>query len=501
MIKKDRNFFYKFENGFLPYLVSSFIIFFVAFFCYLFQPYISYHSVSLILLFTVSILPLLFSPGPVLLSAAFSALIWNFLFIPPLFTFYIAKLEDLLTYAMYFIIAITTGVLTSRIHKQERDARLREKRTLALFSMTKELSGAVSLEQVVSIAIKNLKDFFNIDVIILLTDDHGKLSNKAFSSNSYQLSVKEFNIANWTFSNQKQAGRFTSTLTESEFKYYPLSTPRLDSGVIGLIDTYQFSNEMEIVFQTFIYQVASAIEREILNEKAKKSMLLSESERLYETLFNSISHELKTPLATTMAATENLLDINILKNIEMSTQLVEEIHIANNRLNILVANLLDMSRLESGMLKLNQNWQDLTDLISQVLKRLKKELSGHIIKLEIEDDLPLIKIDFTLLEQALLNILINASVYTPEGSEIEILAVKSEESIKLAISDNGPGLPVESLNQIFDKFYRGDSKRTGGSGLGLSIVKGFIDAHKGTITVKNRDTGGLTFLITLKINE
>ncbi len=485
----------KAESVVLPYILASIAIFAVACICYLFQPFISYHSVALILLFTISVFPLFFRYGPVLLSAAISALIWNFFFIPPLFTFYIASLEDLLTFSMYFIISTITGILTSRIHKQERGARLREKRTQALYSMTRELSVAESLDEVIKIAINKLESFFNVDIILLLADDHGKLLKKNYSSNEYIINDEEYRIANWTFSNQNPSGKFTKTLSASEFKYYPLSTPRLFAGVVGLSSSYQFVREQEVLFQTFIYQIASAIEREILNEKAKKTLLLTESERLYETLFNSISHELKTPLATIMAATENLMDLNILKNTEISHQLVDEINIANNRLHRLVANLLDMSRLESGMLKLNLNWHDLSDLINQVLKSLKNELSNHPVSVKMEEDLPLVKIDFALIEQAISNILINCAHYTPSGSQILIELSSDPENLKLSISDNGPGFPEENIIKVFEKFYRLPGTGTGGTGLGLSITKGFIEAHNATITVQNRRNGGAVFKI------
>lgn len=479
------------------YLFAVIAIITITFFCYLFHFIIGYQSVAFILLLTVLILPLFFQYKPVLLAAALSALLWNFLFIPPYFTFYIAKLEDVLMFGMYFIIAIVTGILTSRIKLQERIARYREERTNAVYVITRELATAVSLDKVIEVSINNIKSFFNSETLIILADNK-KLDKNIHPLSTFSINEKEIGIANWTFQNKQKSGKYTNTLSSAQAIYYPLITPRTVIGVIGInLQTKNFQPEQESLLETFIFQIASSLERELLNEQAAKVKLSEESEKLHSTLLNSISHELRTPLVTIMGATSSLFDKNNSENNEIRDELNMEIYLASERLNRLVENLLDMSRLESGQLKLKLKYHDINELITAVLTGLKSELKDHQVILDIEEDLPLIKIDFGIMEQVLTNIIINSTIYTPSDSVIEIKIKKQENYLLIEISDNGQGLPEEYIEKIFDKFYRIPGTKTGGTGLGLSIVKGFVEAHNGIINVRNKKTGGAEFIIKL----
>jgi two-component system sensor histidine kinase KdpD len=484
-------------SSLIHYSLAVLAILTVTFICFLIKSVIGYQSVAFILLLTVSVLPLFFQAGPVIAAAGTSALLWNFLFIPPLFTFHIDRLEDALLFSMYFIIAIITGVLTSRTRFQERVALYREERTKAVYTLTRELSVITTLEQVINTSVKNIKIFFNAETLIILAE-HGKLNNNAHPKSSFSINKKEFGIAGWCFENNKKAGKFTEILSSAQAIYYPLSTPRMILGVIGIdLKSNLLKPEQETLLETFIFQIASSMERELLDEKAKKAMLIEESEKLQTTLLNSISHELRTPLVTIMGAASSLFDKNNSDNPEIRKELNSEIYLASERLNRLVANLLDMSRLESGNLKLKLKLHDINDLIKAVLADLKTELTGHIVKFKIIEDLPLIKIDFGLMEQALSNIIINSAIYTPPASVIEINVSNQENELIIEISDNGPGLAEDTIIKIFDKFYRAPGTRTGGTGIGLSIVKGFIEAHGGSISLENNITGGLKFIIRL----
>lgn len=479
------------------YVLAVLVISLVISVCFFIKPVIGYHSVALILLLSVSVLPLFFQAGPVIVAASLSALLWNLLFIPPLFTFHIERLEDNLMFGMYFIIAIITGILTSRTKFQERIARFREERTKAIYTLTRELSVITTLDGVINTSVKNIKTFFNAETLIILADN-AKLSKTIHPESTFSISEKEFGIAGWCFENNKKAGKFTEILSSAQAIYYPISTPRAVMGVIGIdLKIKDLNPEQETLLETFIFQIASSMERELLDEKAKEAMLVQESEKLQSTLLNSISHELRTPLVTIMGAASSLFDRNNSNNPEIREELNSEIYLASERLNRLVANLLDMSRLESGNIKLSLKLHDINDLIKSVIDDLKTELSEHIVKYEIAQDLPLIKIDFGLMEQALGNIIINSAIYTPSGSVIEIRAYKEEDELIIQIFDNGPGLAKEHIDRIFDKFYRVPGTKTGGTGIGLSIVKGFIEAHGGKLTVNNIEGGGLKFDIKL----
>lgn len=478
----------------IPYIQSIFLVILAILICYPLRGIIGYQSVSLIFIFYIAFLSLIFKQGPILIASFFSALAWDYFFIPPQFTLYISNLEDILMFATYFVISIVTGILTTRISYQEKLAKYREERTNAIYTLTKALSNTSNLEEVINISTKQIKNFFNFDVIFLLAEKETLI----LKNSQIKLSKKEIAIATWSFINSKKSGRFTETLSTSEYTYYPLSTYRSKLGVLGFSskDTI-FSKEQETLLETFVYQISSSIEKELLNEKAKEIMLVRESERLQNTLLNSISHELKTPLATIMWSVKSLQDKETSKEEDIVNELNNEIYIASERLNRLVENLLDMSRLESGSLKLQLKWHDINDLIFSVLKELESDLKEHIVIFEPEENLPLIKIDFGLIEQAIFNIIFNACIYTHKGSKIKIKAYKEDSYIVIRIEDNGNGIPEESLNKIFDKFYRVDNSKSGGTGIGLSIVKGFIEAHHGLISVENLNNG-LRFIIKLK---
>ncbi|MFN8672837.1 MAG: sensor histidine kinase KdpD [Candidatus Sericytochromatia bacterium] len=500
-IKKKNFFEIKNESNLEKYLKVTLIVFFTAILGSFIEGFVGYQVISFILLLVICFLPLFFNFGPVLLAATLSALLWDFLFIPPKYTFYIGKIEDLLMFIMFFSISIITGFLTSKIRKQEKFVIQRELKTQALYKLTKDLTKTTNLKEIMEISVKNLKAFFDIDCIIFPLENNGNLSKNSISNNFITIDDKEYSVANWVLKNKQKAGKYTTTLPSSSAQYYPIFTNRMDIGVLGVKnkDDLPFNNEQEILLEAFIYQIASAMERELLNEKAKEFLILSESERLYKTLFNSISHELRTPITTIMGASSLLIEEenNIPENYKI--ELGKEIYTASERLNILVGNLLDMSRLESGTIKLNLDWQDINDLISKIIKDFKNKLNNHKVKLELYENLSLIKIDFILLEQSFINIINNAINYTPIGSEIFIKTTYDNNFIIITIADNGKGIPDSDLNKIFDKFYRVNNSKTGGTGLGLSIAKGFITAHKGTIIAENRETGGLRFMIKLPL--
>jgi two-component system sensor histidine kinase KdpD len=248
-----------------------------------------------------------------------------------------------------------------------------------------------------------------------------------------------------------------------------------------------------------IRQIASAVERELLNEYTKRSIVLAESERLYKTLFSSVSHELRTPVATIMGASENLMRDLSQASQQSNLDYAREIHVAAERLNRLVAHLLDMTRLESGMLQPKLDWCDVNDLIHGALKELEQELSQHAVSVSVQGDMPLLKLDYGLMEQALINLLHNAAVHTPPGTSIRVEASADEKECVISVSDSGPGLPEEVLPKVFEKFYRAPDAKTGGTGLGLAIVKGFVEALGGTITASNRAKGGAEFVIRIPL--
>ncbi|HVN48039.1 MAG TPA: sensor histidine kinase KdpD [Bacteroidota bacterium] len=490
---------FEIQSGWSQYAVVTLIVMLVAVASYPLTVYAGYQTVSLILLLTVALLSLRFGVGPVLLAAAVSSMIWNYFFIPPRFTLTINKPQDMLMFVTYFAIAAVTGTLTARVRAREKAVHSREERATALFTLTKQLTAAKTQNEVAEAAGKNIASYLNSEVAIFLSEPDGDIFTKAHTASTFKIDEKEFGVAAWVYWNEKKAGKYTDTLPSANAVYYPISGPRYPLGVIGVKprDGKQFTMDQESLLENFIAQIAATLEREQLNEMAKRTIVYAESEKLYKTLFNSISHELRTPITAIMNASEGLLFNQQSSSDELHSDLLLDIHTAAERLNRLVENLLDMTRLESGQLALKSDWCDVRDIINTSLNKLEKELSHHKIQIRIPEGLPLVKLDYVLIEQVITNLLYNASLYTPHGSTIDIETHIDHHELMITISDDGPGFPPDTVQKLFDKFYRVPGTRTGGTGLGLSIARGFVEAHKGTITVANKSTGGAQFTITL----
>ena len=491
------------HSGWKPYLVAMSIVAITTVFNLLTLPLVGYRTASLVYLFVVALLALFIGRGPVLLAATVSAILWNFLFIPPRFTFYIYALEDVLTFGMYFIVALITGTLTARLRAQERAIRGREERATAMYALAREVASAVTMDDVLLTAVKQIGQAFNVDVAFLLAETNGRLPNKPHDCSTFIMSEKDFGVAQLAFEKGRPAGRYTDTLPLSEAQYLPLRAPNGVVGVMGIRtrEDQRPSLDQQMLLETFARQIALAIERERLEEATEHTRVVVESERLYKTLLSSVSHELRTPIATITGAASSLLDIKAGGNSQTRTTLAQEIQGAADRLNRVVENLLDMTRLDSGKLKLNLEWCDVSDLINVVTNRMKDDLTRHELILEVAQNLPLIRVDFVLLEQALVNLLHNASIYTPPGTRVRVTARVDGDDLLLIVADRGPGLPPGDLERVFDKFYRAPGAAPGGTGLGLSIAKGLIEAQGGTISAENRANGGARFIIRLPIGN
>ncbi|HLP16141.1 MAG TPA: sensor histidine kinase KdpD [Bacteroidota bacterium] len=485
------------HSGIGQYALAAGIIIAVVTFCAVFLGGVSYHGIAMVLLLTVSAMPLMFSSGPVITAALLSALCWDFFFIPPKYTMWIALLEDRLMLLTYFSVATVTSVLSTRIRAQEKAVRQREDRAIALYGLTKELAAAQTRDEVMRVSIVNVKKYFSADVIAFLSDADGEISPTPHIASTFAIDQKEFSVAAWTYWNEKKAGAGTETLPFAQATYFPLSGPRYPLGVIGvrMDKEIKLSIDQEVFLDNFIRQIASAMEREFLNEMAKESIAVEESQKLYKTLFNSISHELRTPITSIMTAAENLQNEKLAADEMTRRELSGEIHLAAERLNRIAENLLDMTRIESGLIRPNIDWCDIHDVVNTALARLSTELSRHRVEVSIPQTLPLVKLDSGLIEQVLINLLFNASVYTPAGSRITINACIDSNDLEFVVADNGPGFPVASIPLLFEKFYRIPGTKTGGTGLGLSIAKGFIEAHKGTIEAANLSPSGASFTI------
>jgi two-component system, OmpR family, sensor histidine kinase KdpD len=461
-------------------------------------PWFGYQAVGLTQLLAVQLIAVYLGRGPAILAAAISALSWNFLFIEPRLTFGISNIEDVILFFLYFVVAIFTGNLTARIRAQEQQARHNAERTMALYTLAHETAAAVTMDDLLRTAVTQVGRIFDAEVAILLPRA-GKLLGQAHPCSTLPMEEKDFGVASWVFENGRPAGRFTDSLPLASAQFLPLLTTGRTVGVLGIRTRAdkRLAIDQEVLLETFANQIALVIERELLDEAQQQTILLRESERLYTTLLNSISHELRTPLATISGAASILLDPQTGANHDTRTALLQDIRGAAERLNRLVENLLDMSRLDAGRLQLKLDWCDVSDVIGVAVKRLESDLMGHPLTIQVAPGLPLVQMDFGLIEQVLVNLLDNACTYTPVGTPILITARLDGGALLLMVTDHGPGIAPKDLARIFDKFYRAPGAASGGTGLGLSICRGLVEAHGGTLTADNMPGGGLRFIIRL----
>ena len=494
---KERIFVPSFTSSLREYLTAILLVLAVSTSCYLIKDFIGYQIVSFGLLFLVSILAIFLGSGPILLAAAFSAIIWDYFFIPPQFTLHVGTPEDLLMLIMFFIIALLNGILTSRVRRQEQKIRIREERTHALYQLTRELNNGSGMEEVSQIAKKYVQKYFGLESAIILKTDLNQLDIKANKGTVIELTENDFSVANWVFRNSTSAGKFTNTLPSNSNTFYPMLGNKGNMGVIAVRHPNVFTQGEEQFWEAFLSQISGKYEREFLRNAARNTYMLSESEKLYKTLFNSISHELRIPVSTVLGASDTLLSQNYPEDTRQ--KLYTEINIASIRLNRLIDNLLNMSRLESGHIKPRPDWCDVHDLANNVAETLKSELFPFKLSTVIPTDMPLVMIDFGLVEQVLHNLILNATQIAPAGSVIRLKIFYDNGFLNIHLMDRGPGFNPDELNFVFDKFYRGKDAKTGGTGLGLSIVKGFVAAQQGSIIAENRKNGGARFILKIPV--
>lgn len=484
-----------FTSNATQYLLSTAIVILTSVIFYLLKDYLGYQIVSFGLLFLVSILALFYGTGPILLAAVESSLIWDYFFIPPQFTLNIKQPVDLLMLMMFFIIALLNGILTSRVRRQEKKIRIREERTHALYQLTKELTAASGTDEVTTIAIRYIRKYFQIKCIIFLKNENGLLESPTNDEKKIFCSENDMSVASWVFKHSLKAGKYTDTLPSGKYTFYPLTGNSGNMGVVAVEHVTLFTQGQEQFWEAFLSQISGKYEREILKEAAKKAYFLNESDKLYKTLFNSISHELRIPVTTIMGASETLMTQDYPE--DARNKLYQQLNLASVRLNRLIENLLNMSRLESGLISPDPDWCDVHDLANKVINLLEQELRPFKKAIIIPADMPLVRFDYGLTEQAVYNLMLNATQYAPEGSRIRLKMFYDNGFLIIEVMDRGKGFPESDLPSIFNKFYRGKDALAGGTGLGLSIVKGFVEAQKGIVIAENRQNGGAKF--TLKI--
>lgn len=468
-------------------------VFAIASLCTGLAAYTGYMFVGLVFLLAVVVAALRFSRGPVLLMAALSALCWNFFFIPPRFTFYISKAEDWIMFGMFFIVAISMGHLTSRLRMREAAERRRARQTDALLRVTQSAALSAEPEKGLAEALRTINELLHAQTALVVREQDRSLPKSAHKASSFLPTPKEWGVVAWTYENRQCAGRDTDTLPESAATWFPLQTATATMGVLGV----QFGEEMRLDFSTrqmiaaFALQLALVLEKEHFLQAVHQAEILEKSEKLHRTLLDSVSHELKTPLAVIQAALEGMDDVK--------SPYLDEIGTASLRLQRVVDSLLQMTRLESSVLQPHFDWCDLHEVIAAARQAAGDALKAHPVRVSIPEDLPPVLVDPTLLGQALANILHNAAIYTPPEGFIDISVSRQGSRLRLSVRDHGAGLPAGDENRVFEKFYRARGSAAGGTGLGLAIARGFTQSMNGTLIARNHPEGGAEFVMDLNL--
>jgi len=455
-------------------------------------------NISLIFLTAVLFSAVYWGLWPSLLAAVLSVLAYNFFFLPPLYTFTVADPANVLALIAFFIVAIIASNLASRTREQAITASARANTTAELYAFSRKLAGTATLDDVLWATAYQIAFMLKVRVVMLMPNDAGKLEVGAGYPPEDELDEADLAAARWTWDHNRPAGRGADTLPGGKRLFLPLRTGRGAIGVIGIDRDgggALLTPEERRLLDALSDQAAIAIERTKLAEDIDEARLLAETERLRSALLTSISHDLRTPLASIIGAITSLRSYGASYDVMARTELMATVQDEAERLNRFVGNLLDMTRLESGALEPKRGYVDLGEIVGSSLDRTAKILHRHKLEVEIGQDLPMLNVDAVLLEQVLVNLLDNAAKYAPPGSLIRLDVYRDPASIALDVTDEGPGIPNDALERVFDKFYRvraGDRQRAG-TGLGLAICRGFVEALGGKIVARNRpDRSGAT---------
>ena len=487
-----------------PYVRATAIVTLCTGAAWLMFPYFDLSNIIMVYLLGVVGVATRSERGPSVLASVLSVAAFDFFFVPPYFTFAVSDARHLVTFGVMLFVAIVVSSLTVRIRQQAESARQRERRTAALYAMSRELASVRGIENILSTAVRHVAEVFRTRVVILLPDASGRPMVQANLPARFEVDTTELAVSQWAYEHRQMAGLGTNTLPGAKALYLPLIAPRGTLGVLGVCPTERHSLEApEQIHQleTFANQTALAIERTQLAEEAQQAQVRAEAERLRNALLSSVSHDLRTPLATIMGSASSLLEDGTHFQRGTWQDLLQSILDEAERLNRLVGNLLDMTRLEAGTLAVKKDWLPLEEVVGTALARMEKRLGDRPVATHIPVDLPLIQVDGVLIEQVLINLLDNGIKYTPAKSEIEIAASASDGTVLVEVADRGPGFTPGEEERVFDKFYRGQTADTRGVGLGLAICRAIVEAHGGNIWAENRPGGGATFRFTLPAKD
>ena len=468
------------------------------------QQFLGISSVALVFLTAVLASAIAYGLWPSLFACLVSVLAFNFFFLPPLYTFTIADPENIVALFFFGVVAVIVSNLTARMRSQALSAQQRARTTEDLYQFSRKLAGSVTLDDLLWATAYQIALMLKVRVVLLLPDADTVAVRAGYPPEDV-IEEADLAAAKWSWEHKQAAGRGADTLPGAKWLFLPLNTGRGAVGVVGL-DSDQpgplLSPDERRLLDALADQAALAIERVNLAEDVDRARLSAETERLRAALLTSISHDLRTPLASILGSITSLINYRATLDEGAQLELMRTAQDEAERLNRFIANLLDMTRLESGAIEPRTELVDIADVVGSALQRAAKVISRHRIEIALAKDLPMLRLDPVLFEQVLFNLLDNASKYAPVGTEIRVEGGREGNRVLLRVLDEGDGVPAADLERIFDKFYRvqaADRKRAG-TGLGLAICRGFVEAMGGTITADNRrERSGALFTVSMPV--
>jgi len=456
---------------------------------------------AMLYLLAVVVVAARFRQGPAVAAALFGIALFDFFFVPPYYTLSVSDVRYVLTFGVMLVVAMVMSTLTSRIRNGAEAARERERRTAALYALTRDLTTTRSREEVAAAVARSARDTFGGEPAVFLPDSDGRV--QPLGVVNFPVDDREGGTAQWVHDHGQEAGQGTSTLPAAVALYVPLAASGRIQGVLGIrvSEPGRFRDPAQRrLLEALASQAATTLERVSLAEQSRRTAIEVEAERLRTALLSSLSHDMRTPLGAIEGAASTLLQEGVPADEATRRELAGTILHESQRMTRLIANLLDMIRVETGALQVHREWQLLGDVVGVALLRLDEQLRNHPIATDFPPTLPPVPVDEVLLEQVFVNLLENAVRYTPPGTPIEISAAQRDrDEVVVNVADRGPGLPAGEEERVFEKFHRAAGGP--GSGLGLAITRAIVTAHGGTIRAALREPRGACISFTLPLAE
>ena len=455
--------------------------------------------------------------GPAALGAVLAVLAFNYFFVPPIHTFDVAQTDNLVALFVFLGVAIITGRLVASTRARAEVAMREQDRTALLYDLNTALISDVTLDAILATIVASVVQIYGARTgRILLPNPDGRLEERARfpASATPQIDRQSLAMASLVMEKGRPAGRSRSERrvitpstvlrpSDADVLFLPIAAAERRIGVLEVVGRPgggRFATEDEQLLETFAAQAALALERTRLTRVAAEASALAESDALKSALLASLSHDLRTPLAVIKASSSSLLDSSVAWDADSRSEFLLAIDEETDRLARMVDNLLDLTRIEGGTLHPDKSWYDIAELVADVANRPAVRSPDHPLRVDIQPDLPLVCFDYVKIAQVLVNLIENAVKYTPPGTPIVVTARAARDAVELAVTDSGPGIPANELDRIFDPFYRSPrNARVPGTGIGLAIARGFVEAHGGRIRVESRPGGGASFRFTLPV--